>query len=41
MINADVNANNWLTKADVMMDLFGFLVYMNTNVLNHVMSENI
>ena len=29
MINADVNANNWLTKVDGMMDLFGILASMN------------
>ena len=33
MINADVNAKNWSTKVDVMMDLFGILVYVNVNVI--------
>ena len=36
MINADVNLNNWLIKVYMMMDLFGILVYMNVNVINHV-----
>ena len=39
MINAGVNGKNWLTKVDVMMDLFGILVYVN--VINHVILENI
>ena len=34
VINADVNAKNWLSKVDVMMDLFGILVYLNMNVVN-------
>ena len=41
MINIDVNANNSLTKLDVMMDLFGVLLYVNVNVINHAMLENI
>ena len=41
MINSDVNAKNWLTKVNVMMDLFGILVYVNVNVINHVMLNNI
>ena len=41
MINGDVNANNWFTRLNVMMDLFGILVYVNTNVINYVMLENI
>ena len=36
-----VNVKNWLTKADVIMDLFGILVHVNTNVINHVTLENI
>ena len=40
-INVDVNANNLLTKVNVMMDLFGILVYVNVNVINHAMLENI
>ena len=41
MINVDVNAKNWFTKVNVMMDLFGILVYMNVNVINDVMLENL
>ena len=41
IINVDVNANNLLTKVNVMMDLFGILVYANVNVINHAMLENI
>ena len=40
MINADVSAKNSLTKVDVIMDLFGILVYVNVNVINHVMLED-
>ena len=39
MINADGNAKNWLTKVDMMMDLFGILVYVNVKVINHVMLD--
>ena len=35
-INADVNANNQLTKEYVLKDLFGILVIVITNVINHV-----
>ena len=41
MINADINANNWLTKEHEINDLFGILVIVNINVINHVMLENI
>ena len=41
MINADVNVKNWLTKVDVLMIVFGILAYVNVNVINHVMLENI
>ena len=41
MINTDVSAKNLLAKVDVMMDLFGILVYVNVNVINHVMLEDI
>ena len=41
MINADVNLKNWLTKDDVMKDLFGILVIVNVNVKNHVMLVDI
>ena len=40
MISVDVNAKNWLTKVDIMMDLFGILVYVNVIVINNVMLEN-
>ena len=35
MINAYVNAKNWLTKVNVVMDLLGILPYMNPNVIHH------
>ena len=41
MINADVNAKNWLIMEDVIKDLFGILVIGNVSVINHVMLENI
>ena len=40
-INSDVNAKNWLTKKDVIKDLFGILAIVNVNVINPVMLENI
>ena len=39
--NADVTAKNWLTKFDVIMNLFRIIVYENANVINHMMLENI
>ena len=41
MINADVNANDRLEKEDVTNDLFGILVNLNVNVINHVILDNI
>ena len=41
MINADLNAKNCLTKLDAMIDLFRLLVYINVNVINHGILENI
>ena len=41
MVTADVNVKNRLKKENVMMDLFGILVYVNVNVINHVMLQNI
>ena len=41
IINADVNVNNWVIKANVMMGLFVILVNVNVNVINHAMQENI
>ena len=40
-INSDVNAKNWLTKKDVIKDLFGILAIVNVNVINPMMLENI
>ena len=39
--NADFNTKNSLTKKYVMKDLFGILVIVIVNVINHVMLENI
>ena len=33
MINADVNAKNWLTKEYVIKDLLGIQVIVNVNVI--------
>ena len=41
MINADVNAKNWLTKEYVIKDSLGIQAIVNVNVINHVMLENI
>ena len=41
VINTGVNAKSWLAKVYVMKDLFGILVIVNVNVINHVMLENI
>ena len=41
MINADVNAKNWLTKQYSIRDLFGIEVIANANLINHAMLENI
>ena len=41
VINSDANTNNCLIKADVLMVSFGILVYVNVNMINHVMLENI
>ena len=40
-INSDVNAKNWLTKKDVIKDLFGILANENVNMIYPVMLENI
>ena len=40
-INADVNVKNWLTNEYVTKDFFGILVFVNVNVNNLVMLENI
>ena len=41
MINADVNVNSWLTKKDVMKDLYGIQVIVNVNVINLLIFDNI
>ena len=37
MIDAGVNANNYMIKVCVIKDLFGIPVIVNVNVVNHVM----
>ena len=39
--NADVNVKNQLTKEYAIKDLFGILVIVSVNMINHVMLENI
>ena len=39
VVNADVNAENWLTQLDLIMNLFGILVYVNLNFINHFISD--
>ena len=41
MINAGVNAKNKLIKMYVVKDLFGILVIVSFNVINHVIFVNI
>ena len=41
MINADVNAKNWLIKAYAIKDLFGIPVIVSTNVINPVILVSI
>ena len=41
MINAEMNAKNWLVKEYVIKNLFVTLVIANVNMINHVMLENI
>ena len=40
-VNAGVNVKNWLIKVVVIKDLFGMLVTVNGNEINHVMLDNI
>ena len=40
-IEAGVNSKNWLIKEVVIKDLFGFLLSVSVNAINHVMVENI
>ena len=41
MTIADVNVKNQLTKGYVIKDLFGILVIVSVNVINHAILENI
>ena len=41
MINANVNAKNFLTKEYVINDLFGIQAIVHVNMINHAMLENI
>ena len=41
MVNACVNVKNWLIKLYVVRDIFGILVIVNVNVINHLILENI
>ena len=41
MINANVNAKNWLAKEYMIKHLFGIQVIVNVNVINNAMLENI
>ena len=41
VINTGVNIKNWLIKANVIMDLFGILLYVSVSVTNWVKLENI
>ena len=36
MINVGVNVKNWLIKVYVITDIFGILVTVSVNVINHV-----
>ena len=40
-INADVNVKNWLITVVVIKDLFGILVIVSVNAMNHIKLENI
>ena len=41
IINAGVNAKNWLIKVYAIKDLSGIQVIANENAMNYVMLENI
>ena len=41
MINASLNAKNYLIKVYTTNDLFGILVTASVNVINHVMLVNV
>ena len=40
-VNAGVNVKSWLTNVDVIKDLFRIIVYVNVNVVSHVIWETI
>ena len=41
MINVDKNVKNLLTKEDIIKNLFGILLFVNLNVINHVTQDSI
>ena len=41
MTNAVVNSKNWLIKVYGIKDIFGILVIVNVNAIDHMMLENI
>ena len=41
MINAGVNAKNWLIKVHAIKDIFGILVIVSANVIKHVILTSI
>ena len=41
MINADGNVKDWLIKVYAIEDIFGILVIVSVNMINHVMLPNI
>ena len=41
MINVDVNVKNLLAKEDIIKNLFGILLFVNLNVINHVTQDSI
>ena len=41
MINVDVNVKNLLTKEDIIKNLFGILLFVNLNVINHATQDSI
>ena len=41
MINVDVNVKNLLIKEDIIKNLFGILLFVNLNVINHVTQDSI
>ena len=41
MINADVNAKNWLTQEYVIKDLFRIRVILNVSVINYAILKSI